>query len=77
MTSGDEAMLPASDAPCALLRSKGGYLPANPRADNAVPGGSSTAVYWCLKTMKMMGPDEGYVAPDTCVPGRSCHRPRE
>ena len=63
-------------AACALLRTKGDYLPANPNADGAAPEGSSTAVYWCLKTMKMTGPDDGFVAPDVCVSGRSCYRSR-
>jgi hypothetical protein len=61
-------------AHCALLRTKGMYLPPNPRADGNTPEGSSTAVFWCLGTMKMVGPDGGYVAPDACVPGRSCYK---
>ena len=73
----DQDPTTADAAPCALLRTKGMYLPPNPKADGITPGGSSTAVYWCLKTMKMTGPDEGHVAPDSCIPGRSCYKPRE
>ena len=73
----DAAAFSTETSPCALLRTKGMYLPPNPNADGNTPGGSSTAVYWCLKTMKMTGPDEGHVAPDSCIPGRACHKPRE
>jgi len=53
------------------------YLPPNPKADGMTPEGSSTAVFWCLKTMKMTGPDGMPVAPDVCVAGRSCYRAGE
>ena len=61
-------------APCSRLRTKGMYLPSNPLADGKTPGGSATAVFWCLKTMKVTGPDESFVAPDACIPTRSCYR---
>jgi len=71
----DETAAPASR--CARLRTKGSYLPPNPLADGRTPAGSTTAVWWCLATMKMMGPDDGYVAPDVCGPHRSCYKPGE
>lgn len=73
----ERAPTPGPKAPaaaCALLRTKGMYLPPNPSADSVAPEGSATAVFWCLKTMKMTGPDEGFVAPEACVAGRSCWR---
>ena len=36
-------------------------------------GASSTAVYWCLRTMASAGPDDGLAHPPTCRPGRGCH----
>ncbi len=50
-------------------------MPPNPKADGNTPQGSSTAVYWCLKTMKMTGPDDGFVSREVCVAGRSCYKP--
>ena len=33
---------------------------------------STTAQFWCLRTMRMVGPDEGYVSPAACRVGRAC-----
>ena len=63
-----------SPAICSHLRTKGMYLPPNPLADGVTPEGSATAVFWCLGTMKMTGPDDGFVAPEACVAGRSCYK---
>jgi hypothetical protein len=38
---------------------------------------SSTAQYWCLRTMRVVGPDEAAVSPEACRRGRSCCRPDE
>jgi hypothetical protein len=27
---------------------------------------------WCQRTMASIGPDDGFVSPDTCQAGRSC-----
>jgi hypothetical protein len=27
---------------------------------------------WCARTMQSTGPDDGFVSPDTCQPGRAC-----
>ena len=64
----------AGQPACASLRTKGMYLPPNPSADSNTPGGSATAVFWCLKTMKMTGPDDGFVAPEACTPARRCYK---
>ena len=57
---------------CRFLRTKvafgtlmGGHLPWQ-------MGASSTAVYWCLKTMETAGPDDGYAHPHACCAGREC-----
>ena len=28
---------------------------------------------WCRETQQVIGPDNGRVQPDRCVPGRSCY----
>jgi hypothetical protein len=38
-------------------------------------GDSSTAVYWCLRTMGTVGPDESYAHPHCCCAGRQCFKP--
>jgi len=38
-------------------------------------GESSTAVYWCLKTMETAGPDDSYAHPHHCCASRSCYVP--
>ena len=35
-------------------------------------GVSTTAVYWCLKTMESAGPDNNYAHPHCCQEGRGC-----
>ena len=35
-------------------------------------GDSTTAVYWCLRTMETVGPDDGFAHPHACVSGREC-----
>ena len=68
----------AAEVRCARLRTKGMYLPLNPMADGATAEGSATAVFWCLRTMKMLGPDSGPVTPSDCSrPERDCYRAPE
>ena len=33
---------------------------------------SATAQYWCLQTMRAVGPDESQVHPENCCGGRGC-----
>ena len=40
-------------------------------------GESTTAVYWCLRTMETFGPDGVFSHPHACGPGRRCHRSRD
>lgn len=32
-----------------------------------------TAGYWCLKTMRLAGPDDQPALPERCQPGRTCY----
>lgn len=60
---------------CALLRTKRAYGSFEPMG--AAPwqaGESTTAVFWCLKTMQTAGPDDGLAHPKRCVGGRECYR---
>jgi hypothetical protein len=33
---------------------------------------STTAQFWCLRTMRVIGPDESPVTPGACRAGRGC-----
>jgi hypothetical protein len=56
---------------CQMLRTKNafgnhvGYRPWQ-------SGESTTAVYWCLRTMGTVGPDDRLVHPHTCCGTRAC-----
>jgi len=57
---------------CRFLRTKmsfGSMVHAGP---DWRTGQSTTAVYWCLRTMEPMGVDDNYVHPEVCQPGRQC-----
>ena len=79
---GDGASVPSSaelsDAlqVCRKLRSKFAFLPLV-NADNEPvfwqTGDSSTAVYWCLRTMECAGPDGGLAHASTCRADRDCY----
>ena len=56
---------------CRRLRTKQAFM----HVDSDEPwhaGTSNTAAYWCLRTMGSAGPDEAYVHPHACRPGRGC-----
>ena len=38
-------------------------------------GRSTTAVYWCLRTMETAGPDDNFTHPHNCREGRACFEP--
>jgi len=64
---------------CNLLRTKtafGGYQ-LDDQPANWQSGESTTAVFWCLRTMGSAGPDEGFAHPSVCRAGRSCFRADE
>ena len=61
---------------CAMLRTKTAFGSYVTDFDDSEwhDGTSSTAVYWCLKTMDMAGPDDGFVHPESCRANRACYR---
>jgi hypothetical protein len=75
-----DTLNPVVPVVCRMLRTKtafGSYESYD--TDGGPPpwqtGESTTAVFWCLKTMDTAGPDDGFAHPSTCVSGRSCYRP--
>ncbi len=60
---------------CRLLRTKTAFGKFRGGAYSWQSGRSTTAVYWCLRTMENVGPDDGYTHPHTCRAGRSCFEP--
>ncbi|MEA2733975.1 MAG: hypothetical protein QOE14_426 [Humisphaera sp.] len=65
---------------CRLLRTKtafGSYMLETDDAENEPSwqdGNSTTAVFWCLKTMDTCGPDDAFAHAKSCRPGRECFR---
>jgi hypothetical protein len=68
--------LPADDLPglCRHLRTKRYYYGSTDEVLE-VADLSTTAQFWCLRTMRVVGPDEGSVSPATCRAGRGCCEP--
>ena len=69
-----EQALPIINTPfCGDLRSKKFFLLdqiATKAEDYLDPSGHC----WCYHTQQVVGPDGNIVAPEDCVPGRSCYR---
>ena len=64
-----------SEAPfgvCRLLRTKTAFGTFVGNLYSWQSGKSTTAVYWCLRTMETAGPDDGYAHPHACCKGRDC-----
>jgi hypothetical protein len=57
---------------CRMLRTKTAFGSMQPGAPDWRSGDSTTAVYWCLKTMETAGIDGGYAHPHVCGAGRGC-----
>jgi len=56
---------------CRHLRTKTRYVPdSHPERD--ATRSSSTAQYWCLKTMRSDGPDGNLALPEDCTDERVC-----
>ena len=62
----------AAPVVCRLLRTKTAFGTFVGNLYSWQTGRSSTAVYWCLRTMETAGPDDGYAHPHACCEGRSC-----
>jgi len=69
----DEPTPPQQDLPqvCVNLRTKNAFG-ANVGYQPWQTGESTTAAYWCLKTMQSAGPDDGLCHPHECKNGRKC-----
>jgi hypothetical protein len=65
--------LPLTKTPvvCPMLRTKSSY---GTYETVWRQGESSTAVYWCLETMGVAGPDEELVHPKECRATRGCFK---
>lgn len=57
---------------CRRLRTKKAFGSFHGNLYSWQSGDSTTAVYWCLRTMETVGPDDGFAHPHACVSGREC-----
>jgi hypothetical protein len=60
---------------CRMLRTKMAYANYGAVRASWQSGTSSTAAFWCLKTMGPAGPDERLAHPHNCCAGRGCFQP--
>ena len=58
---------------CRNLRTKASYVPGI-RTENYLVESDHKAQYWCVKTMKVIGPDDKFVVPEDCKPERKCFK---
>jgi hypothetical protein len=72
MNEATEANTEEQPPVCRLLRTKTAFGTFRGNAWAWQSGRSTTAVYWCLRTMETAGPDDGYTHPHTCREGRGC-----
>jgi len=61
---------------CRHLRSKRYYYGTVDQARESAEL-STTAQYWCLRTMRVVGPDQGAVSVAACRYGRACCDPAD
>ena len=70
---------PVLGPPCRHLRTKGMYVYTDGQNDpNAADDDDDfdTSIYWCMKSMTNIGPDDALVCrPDCRNPERSCYEP--
>jgi hypothetical protein len=86
MSERKEVHLPVGDEPlrdertvpnvCRSLRTKTAFGSDGGPGDWKF-GDSTTAVYWCLRTMETFGPDGNFCHAHSCGPHRRCHRARD
>jgi hypothetical protein len=69
MSDDDKVHLPVV---CRKLRTKNAFGSMQSGAPDWRLGESTTAVYWCLKTMETWGPDNQVTHPHQCKSGRAC-----
>ncbi|MFQ6041687.1 MAG: hypothetical protein ACE5PV_12590 [Candidatus Poribacteria bacterium] len=58
---------------CQNLRTKASYVPGV-RTENYLIESDPMTQYWCVKTMKVIGPDDKFVVPEDCMPERKCFK---
>jgi len=58
---------------CRNLRTKASYVPSI-RTENYLAESDAMAQYWCVKTMKVIGPDDRFVVPEDCKTERKCFK---
>jgi hypothetical protein len=61
--------------PCRCIRTKTIYGSYVGNMEDWITGVSSTASFWCMKTMGPAGPDEHFVHIGQCGPQRICYEP--
>ena len=72
--------VPSKPPVCRMLRTKTAFGSYALETDDAPDqptwqdGESTTAVFWCLKTMDTCGPDDDFAHAKACRPGRACFR---
>lgn len=57
---------------CRRLRTKTAFGSFRGKLYAWQSGRSTTAVYWCLRTMETVGPDDSFAHPHACLSGRGC-----
>jgi hypothetical protein len=65
--------LPVVPEVCRKLRTKTAFGTVEGLAHDWREGASSTAVYWCLRTMETWGPDQRVAHARDCRAGRRCY----
>jgi hypothetical protein len=75
--AGESNAAPGESCVCRRLRTKRAFGSFTGNLYSWQSGDSTTAVYWCLRTMETVGPDDGYAHPHACTRGRGCFEPRE
>lgn len=73
----DEVKAEEGAAVCRMLRTKTAFGTFRGNIYAWQSGRSTTAVYWCLRTMETVGPDDNYTHPHACREGRGCFMPAE
>ncbi len=61
---------PAAAPLCKRLRNKGYYAMGTDALERC--DFSPEAMYWCARTVTVLGPDDTLCAPEACRPGRAC-----
>jgi len=78
MSSADPDELPVVETagpPCRHLRNKGMYVYTDGLGGESHDDYDNT-IYWCLQTMKDLGPDDDTVGGEECCrTSRSCYEP--